>query len=535
MILEGLVTTTDATGGPHLAPMGPTVDAAFTKLLLRPFPTSNTYQNLRRHGEGVFHVTDDAKLIALAAVGAVPELPPTFPAEAVCGFVLTECCRAFEFVVKSIDDSRERVHIEAEVVRSHRLRDFLGFHRAKHAVIEAAILATRFHLLTAAEIDAEFKKLRVIVEKTGDSAEFEAMAVLEDRWASFVPLPPGGEGLGVRGTLANPTPIPPPPCPSPPVERGSNPITVRAPSRLHFGLLNVPTADTPTDARLFGGIGLMVADPGVIVRVTPADEWSASGPSAGRALAFAQRFSDETVAHASGSERAFRIDVESCPPEHVGLGVGTQLGLAVAKAIAVAVGQPQLTAVELAARVGRGARSGVGVHGFDGGGLILDAGKRNGEAVSALHSRRILPDGWRVVLACPRGAPRWHGDAERRAFATPTAANAARLRELFDILAGTTDYPTFADALHEYNREAGAVFASSQGGVYSSPPVAALVDRVRALGVPAVGQSSWGPTVFALTPDAERADWLAGQLASSDLDFVTVTRLASTGGGVLVS
>jgi len=312
-------------------------------------------------------------------------------------------------------------------------------------------------------------------------------------------------------------------------------IRVRAPSRLHFGLLNVPTADTPTDARLFGGIGLMVADPGVIVRVTPADEWSASGPSAGRALAFAQRFSDETVAHASGSERAFRIDVESCPPEHVGLGVGTQLGLAVAKAIAVAVGQPQLTAVELAARVGRGARSGVGVHGFDGGGLILDAGKRNGEAVSALHSRRILPDGWRVVLACPRGAPRWHGDAERRAFATPTAANAARLRELFDILAGTTDYPTFADALHEYNREAGAVFASSQGGVYSSPPVAALVDRVRALGVPAVGQSSWGPTVFALTPDAERADWLAGQLASSDLDFVTVTRLASTGGGVLVS
>lgn len=185
MIVEGLVTTTDSAGGPHLAPMGPTVDAAFTTLLLRPFPTSNTYQNLLRHGEGVFHVTDDARLIALAAVGAVPELPATVAAEAVRGFVLADCCRAFEFVVRKVDASGERVHLEADIVKAHRVRDFLGFNRAKHAVIEAAILATRFHLLPAAEIDAEFRKLRVIVEKTGEDAEREAMAVLEGKWRAF--------------------------------------------------------------------------------------------------------------------------------------------------------------------------------------------------------------------------------------------------------------------------------------------------------------------------------------------------------------
>ena len=183
MILEGLVTTTDATGGPHLAPMGPTVDGAFTTLLLRPFPTSNTYRNLLRHGEGVFHVTDDAKLIALAAMGAVPEMPPTVPADRVRGFVLADCCRAYEFVVRKVDDSRERIHLEADIVRTHRVRDFLGFHRAKHAVIEAAILATRFHLLPADTIAAEFAKLRLIVEKTGGAAEHEAMAVLEAKWA----------------------------------------------------------------------------------------------------------------------------------------------------------------------------------------------------------------------------------------------------------------------------------------------------------------------------------------------------------------
>lgn len=302
---------------------------------------------------------------------------------------------------------------------------------------------------------------------------------------------------------------------------------VRAPSRLHFGLLNVPTADTPPDARHFGGIGLMVTDPGVTVRVSWADEWVASGPSADRALGFARRFT-ESLAPPS-PELAFRVDVISCPPEHIGLGVGTQLGLAVAKAVAVEVGLPHLSAVELAERVGRGARSGVGVHGFAGGGLILDAGKRNGEAVSSLRARRFLPADWRVVLACPRGAPRWHGDAERRAFATPTAANTARLRGLFDTLADATDYPTFADALHEYNREAGAVFAASQGGVYSSPAVAALVARVRGLGVAAAGQSSWGPTVFALTPEADQAEWLAERLASPDTEFVTVTRPAPAG------
>ena len=184
MILEGLVTTTNAAGGPHLAPMGPTVGGDFTTLLLRPFPTSNTYANLVRHGEGVFHVTDDARLIAYAAVGKA-ELPPTNPATSVAGFVLGGACRAFDFRVTNIDAARERVHITAEVVHRHELRPWGGFNRAKHAVIEAAILATRFHILHAAEIDSEYRKLRVIVEKTGGDAERDAMAMLEGEWQKF--------------------------------------------------------------------------------------------------------------------------------------------------------------------------------------------------------------------------------------------------------------------------------------------------------------------------------------------------------------
>jgi hypothetical protein len=181
MILEGLVTTLNADGSPHLAPMGPRVEPDFRRFVLRPFPTSTTYQNLRRHPEGVLHVTDDALLLAKAALGAADPPPPLRPAEAVNGFVLADCCRHYEFAVRQVDDSGERVTIHAEVVGAGRHRDFFGFNRAKHAVVEAAILATRLHLLPLAEVAAEFARLRVIVGKTGGPAEHEAMEFLESR------------------------------------------------------------------------------------------------------------------------------------------------------------------------------------------------------------------------------------------------------------------------------------------------------------------------------------------------------------------
>jgi hypothetical protein len=181
LILEALVTTLDADGAPHLAPMGPRVSPDFAWFALRPFPTSHTYQNLLRHGEGVLHITDDALLLARAAIGAVGAVPPVRAAERVRGFVLADCCRFFEFVVRSVDATGERVNIEADVVHSGRVRDFFGFNRAKHAVVEAAILATRLHLLPLAEVAAEFAKLRMIVGKTGGADERAAMDLLEAR------------------------------------------------------------------------------------------------------------------------------------------------------------------------------------------------------------------------------------------------------------------------------------------------------------------------------------------------------------------
>src|SRR5271165_4070014 len=135
MILEGIVTTVSAAGAVNIAPMGPTVDDAMRRFLLRPFPTSQTCQNLKAHGEGVLHVTDDVLLLARAALGPVEPAPPLFPATQVRGWVLQDACRYYEFRVLSLDDRTERVSIEVEVLHSDRLRDFFGFNRAKHAVI----------------------------------------------------------------------------------------------------------------------------------------------------------------------------------------------------------------------------------------------------------------------------------------------------------------------------------------------------------------------------------------------------------------
>jgi hypothetical protein len=190
MILEGIVTTVAPDGAVNVAPMGPRVEPGMKRLVLRPFKTAQTYQNLKAHGEGVFHVTDDVLLLAQAAVGAIDPPPLLIPATQVRGHILPEACRFYEFRVTRLDDAQERTEIEAVVVASGRLRDFFGFNRAKHAVVEAAILATRTHLLPPDDILAEFQKLAVLVEKTGGPQERQAFQFLEAHVRRIAERPP---------------------------------------------------------------------------------------------------------------------------------------------------------------------------------------------------------------------------------------------------------------------------------------------------------------------------------------------------------
>jgi beta-RFAP synthase len=303
---------------------------------------------------------------------------------------------------------------------------------------------------------------------------------------------------------------------------------VTAPSRLHFGLLSLPAAGPDRwpgidgqpglPVRHFGGIGLMVDRPGLAVRVEPAEDWAAAGPLAERALGFARRVVGTLP---PGERRPFRVTVEHAPAEHTGLGVGTQLGLALAKAVAVETGHLGWRAAELAVRAGRGERSAIGIHGFEGGGLVVEGGKRPGEAISPLVARLSFPADWAVLVCTPPGDTAWHGGRERQAFArlseigpsgTETEALCrVALTGLLPALAAA-DLEGFGEAVYEFNARAGDAFAPAQGGRYAGPAVAALVARLRGLGVKGVGQSSWGPTVFAVVRGDE-AEAIRAELA----------------------
>jgi beta-RFAP synthase len=312
-------------------------------------------------------------------------------------------------------------------------------------------------------------------------------------------------------------------------------IRIRAPSRLHFGLLSLPGAASP--GRRFGSVGLMTEAPGLRLAVTPAPAWSAEGPLAERALAFARRFllSLEREAQAVGPHR---LVVEQAPPEHAGLGSGTQLGLAVAQALAAAAGLAQRDAVALAQRVGRGERSAVGVYGFAQGGFLVDAGRGEREAIAPLVARADFPEEWRLVLAVPPWGKGRHGHLESQAF-QQLASDAGRtdvlcrlvLLGLLPALA-ERDLKTFGEAAYEFNARVGEAFAPIQGGIYANPRVAELVAVVRQQGVQGVGQSSWGPTVFAVLGDQERASDLAERVRQHfalEAEAVFVTRASNKG------
>jgi len=278
-------------------------------------------------------------------------------------------------------------------------------------------------------------------------------------------------------------------------------IRVRTPSRLHFGLMSLPTKHAPT-RRHYGGIGLMIDNPGIDIRVEHAEQFSATGPLAERALHFARTF----CAHLNIAGE-FRIHIESASPEHMGLGTGTQLGLAVVRAIAELTQQPQRAATMLALQIGRGRRSAVGVHGFEQGGFLVEAGKVEEQSISPLVVRQPFPQEWRVLLIFPRDGQGIHGADELGAFAdlahrtydertTETMSRLVLLDMLPALLEKNLD--TFGEAIYEYNRRAGELFKSSQGGVYANAWIEATVKRLRENGVRGVGQSSWGPAVFAM-------------------------------------
>jgi hypothetical protein len=183
MILECLVTSKRPDGELNIAPMGPVVDEDDPDLdhfVLRPYQTAQTFSNLKYHGAGVLHITDDVELLARAAISQWDSLPTTEPAAKIEGRVIQAANRWYEFEVESIDEDSERATIQCRTVHRGRRADLLGLNRAKFAVLEAAILMTRLEILPRDEIERQMQQLGTIVGKTAGLAEVRAFELLQD-------------------------------------------------------------------------------------------------------------------------------------------------------------------------------------------------------------------------------------------------------------------------------------------------------------------------------------------------------------------
>jgi beta-RFAP synthase len=297
-------------------------------------------------------------------------------------------------------------------------------------------------------------------------------------------------------------------------------IVVTAPARLHFGMLD----PAGLGVRRFGGFGVGIASPRVVVSVRPRSDEQVvvTGSQADRATTFAHR-ARSRFELSCGVE----VDVREAIPPHMGLGSGTKLGLAIARGVAEVAGitaGPQ----ELAEASGRAARSSVGAWTFEAPGLVVEAGVTDDGAISPLVARHPVPELWRCVLALPRGVEGLSGEAEERFFgrlreskgAEPSIARLLLTALLPGLLAGDLD--EFGAALTEIQQAMGSIFASQQGGVFH-PRAAPLVDALQSVGVGAVGQSSWGPTVYGIVDRPERAAEVAGRLRAAAPAHTDVT------------
>ncbi|TPQ51217.1 hypothetical protein C2U72_09410 [Prosthecomicrobium hirschii] len=291
-------------------------------------------------------------------------------------------------------------------------------------------------------------------------------------------------------------------------------VRVTAPARLHIGFLDL-NGDL---GRRFGSIGLAVDRPCAMIRIARAAVTAVSGAEVGRAHRYLV-----AACRALGVQPGHDLVIAGTMPAHAGFGSGTQLALAIAAGVARLDGLP-FDAGAVAAELDRGARSGIGVAAFEGGGFVLDGGKGVGPAAPPIIARLPIPEAWRVVLVLDETAEGVHGDDERAAFRTlPTfpAADAAHLCRLVLMRMlpslAEADIAGFGAAVTEIQARLGDHFAPAQGGGrFTSPRVAAALTALAEAGAAGYGQSSWGPTGFALFATQAAAEAAVAALALND-------------------
>ncbi|MGR9114568.1 MAG: beta-ribofuranosylaminobenzene 5'-phosphate synthase family protein [Gammaproteobacteria bacterium] len=283
-------------------------------------------------------------------------------------------------------------------------------------------------------------------------------------------------------------------------------VSVVAPARLHMGFIDL----SGSLGRHFGSIGVALNEISTQISITAADECTVTGESAVRAEKCVRR-----LCSALAVPDTVHIAVEAAIPEHVGLGSGTQMSLAIGMGLNHYYGLG-LSVRDIAQLADRGKRSGIGIGVFERGGLVVDGGRGEHTLTPPVLSHMDIPEDWRFILAFDERGQGLHGKQELQAFKELPPfpeQEAARLCYLL-IMQGLPaiaehDIVKFGDVISQLQKSVGEHFASAQGGVFTSPEVAEAMTWLERQGAVAIGQTSWGPTGFCAFQGAAEAEALA--------------------------
>ncbi len=285
----------------------------------------------------------------------------------------------------------------------------------------------------------------------------------------------------------------------------SDNVTVIAPARLHLGFVDL----NPPSGRRFGSLGLALDSPHTKVRARFGPIDAVDSPTQEKASQLLQ-----SLRSAIAVPDDVSVEVEEAIPPHCGLGSGTQLALAVGTAVSRLL-DLNLSPFDIRQKLARGARSGIGIGAFAHGGFLVDGGHGASTSLPPITSRVAFPEHWRVLLIFDEAFEGLSGAKEATAFRTlpnfPETLSAHLCRLVMTrVLPGLAEasMAEFGPAITEVQRIVGDHFAPAQGGRFASSRVAEVLAWLEGRGVLCVGQSSWGPTGFAmLESDSQAQDF----------------------------
>ncbi len=289
-------------------------------------------------------------------------------------------------------------------------------------------------------------------------------------------------------------------------------VTITAPARLHLGFVGL----SGNSAIEFGALGVAIERPAVTVKAKKSSEWTVSGSMQERV----RRYVEQLVAEFE-FEQPLHIDVTRTIPQHIGLGSGTQLALAVGTAC-IQLNDISVSIARLSHLLRRGGRSGIGTAAFTHGGFLVDREASAKDEVRAIARRLEFPETWCILLVFDVGYQGAHGDFESEAFRKLGGFSDSLTDKLQRILVDQVqpalerrDQAQFGEGITTIQRHVGDFFSPLQGGRFLSPDVAQVLAQAEKLGATGIGQSSWGPTGFVILENEKSAEELRSRLLES--------------------